>query len=353
MYALHLHASSLSRRFRSADSSLYHPLVTAPAHTLPVIVGPTAGGKSSLAVALAHALTSRGTPAEILSADAYQVYRRLDIGTAKPTIAEREGIPHHLIDIVEPTERFTLNDWLSRAEQQIDDCRARNVIPIVVGGTHLYIKSLLEGLFEGPGADEALRAELRAIGPAALRAELERVDPQAAARIHPNDERRTIRAIEVFRLTGTPISAHQQQWDQPDAPGSSRVRPDAILIGLDWPTELINPRINARVKDMISRGLVDEVRSLHLPSDQPGISLLGPTAREALGYKQLIAHLDGHASLESAIEEIKIETRRFAKNQRTWLRRLRTTPRSIWIDASAGTDVNAWVERLVESVPRA
>lgn len=315
---------------------------------LPVIVGPTAGGKSSLAVALAHGLISRGTPAEILAADAYQVYRRMDIGTAKPTIAEREGIPHHLIDIVEPTERFTLNDWLTRAERQIDDCRARNTIPIVVGGTHLYIKSLLEGLFEGPGADESLRAELRALGSIALRAELERIDPQAAARIHPNDERRTIRAIEVFRLTGTPISAHQQQWDQPEGPGSSRVRPDTLLIGLDWPTELINPRINARVKDMISRGLVDEVRSLHLPTAPPATSIFGPTAREALGYKQLIAHLDGHASLEDAIEEIKIETRRFAKNQRTWLRRLRTTPRSIWLDASTGADVNAWTERAMQ-----
>lgn len=321
------------------------PPPPAPTDRLPVIVGPTAGGKSSLAVALAHRLATLNHPAEILSADAYQVYRHMDIGTAKPTIAEREGIPHHLIDIVEPTERFTLSDWLTRAEAQIADCRARNVVPIVVGGTHLYIKSLLEGLFEGPGADESLRAELRALGPGALRAELERIDPHAASRIHPNDERRTIRAIEVYRLTGTPISAHQQQWDQPE--GSSRVRPDALLIGLDWPTELINPRINARVKDMISRGLVEEVRSLHSSGGKPDASLFGPTAREALGYKQLIAHLDGNATLTDAIEEIKIETRRFAKNQRTWLRRLRSTPRSIWLDASTGADTNAWAERVV------
>ncbi len=342
------------------------PTPDKPQPSLPVIVGPTAGGKSALAVALAHRLASRNHPAEILSADAYQVYRHMDIGTAKPTLTEREGIPHHLIDIVEPTERFTLHDWLSRAEAQIEDCRRRNVTPIVVGGTHLYIKSLLEGLFEGPAADESLRAELRALGPAALRAELERIDPQAASRIHPNDERRTIRAIEVFRLTGTPISAHQKQWDQPDDASTSRVRPDALLIGLDWPTELINPRINARVKDMISRGLVEEVRALHFPSDHPGTSLFGPTAREALGYKQLIAWLDRtHANtspidqrraatlLDDTIEEIKIETRRFAKNQRTWLRRLRTTPRSIWLDASAGPDVNAWAERVVQAIDAA
>lgn len=315
---------------------------------LPVIIGPTAGGKSALSIALAHALTAQGRPAEILSADAYQVYKHMDIGTAKPTIDERQGIPHHLIDIVEPTERFTLNDWLARAERQINDCRARNVTPIIVGGTHLYVKALLEGLFDGPGADEALRTELRALGPAALRAELQRIDPQAAARIHPNDERRTIRAVEVFRLTGTPISAHQTQWDNPD-----RIRPDAVLIGLDWPTELINTRINARVRDMMDRGLLDEVRALHA-GGPGGASRLGPTAREALGYKQLIEHLDAAPgacpTLDDAIESIKIETRRFAKNQRTWLRRLRTTPRSIWLDAGASANVDDWASHAVRAV---
>lgn len=326
--------------------------VAEPTTPFPVIVGPTAGGKSALSIALAHRLIASGRPAEILSADAYQVYRHMDIGTAKPTIAEREGIPHHLIDIVEPTERFTLSDWLQRAEQQIKDCRDRGVTPIVVGGTHLYIKSLLEGLFEGPGADESLRESLRVLDPAARRAELERVDPQAASRIHPNDERRTIRALEVFRLTGTPISAHQQQWDHA-APTHPRSRQDALLIGLDWPTELINPRINARVKEMISRGLLEEVRALHTGGPS-GTSLLGPTAREALGYKQLVEHLDAprgtRPSLEDTIESIKIETRRFAKNQRTWLRRLRTTPRSLWIDAAAAPDPGQWAERIAQSL---
>lgn len=317
---------------------------------LPLIIGPTAGGKSALSIALAHALIAQGRPAEILSADAYQVYKHMDIGTAKPTIDEREGIPHHLIDIVEPTERFTLSDWLARAEAQITDCRARDVTPIVVGGTHLYVKALLEGLFEGPGADESLRAELRALGPAALRAELERIDPQAASRIHPNDERRTIRAIEVFRLTGTPISAHQTQWDN-----AARVRPDAVLIGLDWPTDLINTRINTRVRQMMDRGLLDEVRALHTGGPS-GSSLFGPTAREALGYKQLIEHLNAppgtRPTLDDAIESIKIETRRFAKNQRTWLRRLRTTPRSIWIDAGANSSVVAWATRAAEAMDK-
>lgn len=316
---------------------------------LPVIIGPTAGGKSALAVALAHALAREGRgKAEIISADAYQVYRHMDIGTAKPTVAEREGIAHHLIDIVEPAERFTLNDWLARANAQIEESRAKGVIPIVVGGTHLYVKALLEGLFEGPGADDTLRTELRAMGAAALRTELERVDPQAASRIHPNDERRTIRAIEVFRLTGTRISAHQTQWDNAD-----RIRPDAVLIGLDWPVELINSRINMRVRQMMERGLLDEVRALHT-GGLDGASLLGPTAKEALGYKQFIEHLDAapgaRPTLEDTVETIKIETRRFAKNQRTWLRRLRTTPRSVWIDASQRADVQAWVEQATKAM---
>lgn len=312
------------------------------ARLLPVVVGPTAGGKSALAVELAGRLACAGRPAEILSADAYQVYRGLDIGTAKPSEAERGGVVHHLIDIVEPTERFTLHDWLGRAEEAIGACGARGVVPIVVGGTHLYVKALLEGLFEGPGADEGVRESLRAMGAAALRAELERVDPEAAARIHPNDERRTIRAIEVYRLTGRPISEHQRQWDD-----GGRVRAGARLIGLEWPTESINRRINARVREMMERGLLAEVRGLH---EREEGSRLGPTAREALGYKQIVEHLEGRGTLEEAVERIKIETRRFAKNQRTWLRRLRTTPGSVWIDAATDADPGSWADRVMDAL---
>ncbi|GIK18780.1 MAG: tRNA dimethylallyltransferase [Phycisphaerales bacterium] len=287
----------------------------------PVIVGPTASGKSALAVEVALALEGRGMArGEVVSADAFQVYRCMDVGTAKPTPAERRGVVHHLIDIVEPDdpEPFTLHRWLALANSRIDELRSRGITPIVVGGTHLYIKALLDGLFEGPGEDAALRAELRAMDPAARRRELERVDPAAAARIHPNDERRSIRALEVFRLTGRPITEHQSQWDR--AP-----RPDALLVGVEWPTEALNRRINARVKAMMQRGLLDEVRAL--------APRLGPQAREALGYKQLLAHLEGRATLDEAVEAIKIETRRFAKNQRTWLRRLREIPGSIRLTA--------------------
>ena len=286
----------------------------------PVIVGPTAGGKTSLAVTLAHHLNGAGHgPGEVVSADSMQVFREMDIGTAKPTPTERAGIPHHLIDIVDPTESFSVERWLTLANGVIDEVRARGGVPIVVGGTHLYTKALLEGLFEGPPADEALRRELGELSPEARRAELERVDPQGAARIHPNDDRRTIRALEVYRLTGVAISEHQRQWD------SGGVRRDALLVGLEWSTAAINGRINARVRQMVEAGLFEEVRRLHEGGR------LGAQASAALGYKEVLPVLAGAAGREEAIERIKIETRRFAKNQRTWLRRLRTTPDSLWL----------------------
>jgi tRNA dimethylallyltransferase len=298
----------------------------------PVIVGPTAGGKTALAIWLAQSLRSRGRPAEVVTADAFQVYRGMDIGTAKPTPQERAGIVHHLIDIVEPRERFTASEWLARATATIADCRERGVVPIVVGGTHLYVKLLLDGMFEGPGADEAMRELLRAMEPRELRAELERVDPAAAERLHPNDLRRTIRAIEVFRLTGTPISEHQAQWDTGEPESAS----EFTLIGIDWPTDAINRRINARVRLMMERGLLDEVvrlRDAGAFADVPGTQ--GNQAREALGYKQILAYLGRRCSLTDAVERIKIDTRRLGKAQRTWLRRLRPTPGSVWVDGQA------------------
>lgn len=291
----------------------------------PVIAGPTAGGKSALAVAVAREFERRGLGAgEVVTADAFQVYRGMDIGTAKPTEAERAGVPHHLIDVVEPSEGFTVHQWLGLAESAIEAIRARGNVPIVAGGSHLFIKSLLEGLFEGPGGDAELRAELEAVELGELRAELERVDPQAAERIHPNDRRRTVRALEVFRLTGRPISEHQSQWD------AGRARPDLVLVGLRWSSEALNRRINARVREMVAAGLVAEVRGLW------GNGLLrsevGSQAREGLGYKQLAAAFDSGRPVEDAIERIKIETRRFAKSQRTWLRRLGPTAGSIWLE---------------------
>lgn len=284
---------------------------------IPVIVGPTAGGKTTLAVLLAERIADQGRSAEIISADSVQIYRGMDIGSAKPGVEEMGGVPHHLVGVVEPEDRFTVHDWLAAAESALVEIRSRGAIPIVVGGTNLYIKAFLEGLFDGPEPDEDLRDELRAMTQAERRGELSRVDPAAASRIHPNDERRTVRALEVYRQTGVPISEHQKQWDNAD-----RLRPGTRLFGLDWPTEALNPRINSRVKRMMERGLLDEVRTI--------APRFGPQAREALGYKQLLAHLRGGSTLDEAVEQIKIETRRFAKNQRTWLKRLRRIPGSRW-----------------------
>jgi tRNA dimethylallyltransferase len=192
-------------------------------------------------------------------------------------------------------------------------------------------------MFEGPGEDPLLRASLSAMPPVALRAELERVDPATAQRLHPNDLRRTVRALEVHRLTGQPISQLQQQWDQ-----ASTRRTDCVLVGIEWPTPDLNRRINARVKDMVARGLIGEVESLWNAGRLVG------QAREALGYKQLIEAFEGRCSIEDALERIKIDTRRLAKAQRTWMRRLRTIAGSVWIDASSQPP-NRWTQVVLDA----
>ena len=309
----------------------------------PDIVGPTAGGKTALAVQLAHASSAHGIPGEVVTCDAFQIYRGMDIGTAKPTPEDRRGVPHHLLDLRDPgdPEPFTVHDWLRGAEQVIADCRARGRLPIVVGGTNLYVKSLLEGMFEGPGADADIRRELHDLQPDALRAELERIDPATAQRIHANDVRRTVRAIEVFRLTGTPISTLQAQWDRED-----HRRKDCVLIGLDWPVEAINRRINARVRGMIAHGLEAEVRRLWEARGTAGG--LGLQAREALGYKEFVEIFEHGGRTEDAAERIKIGTRQLAKAQRTWLKRLRTFQPSLWIDAVA-TPMEEWAGLALEA----
>ncbi|MFB3430053.1 MAG: tRNA (adenosine(37)-N6)-dimethylallyltransferase MiaA [Phycisphaerales bacterium] len=299
----------------------------------PVIVGATASGKSALAVEVAQRIREadpEATGAEVLTMDSMQVYRGLDIGTAKPSPEEMGGIPHHLIDLVDPTEPeptpFTVDDWLGRAESLIEEMRGSGRVPVVVGGTHLYAKALLEGLFKGPDPDPELREQLASLSAQERRAELERVDPDAAKRIHPHDDRRTIRALEIFRLTGVPISEHQRQWDSSSGP-----RQDALLVGIDWPAEELSRRINERVRHMVERGLIAEAHALY----DAGALRPGTQPAESLGYKQLIPYYERRSSRSEAVERIKIETRRFAKNQRTWLRRLRSTPGSVWIDASA------------------
>ena len=282
-----------------------------------LIVGPTAGGKTAISLSLARALPRGG---ECVVADSMQVYRGMDIGTAKPTPDEQGEIPHHLLDVAEPDEPFTVDHWLGLAEAAVEDIRSRNRHPIIVGGTNLYIQAFLSGLMDGPAPDEELRSRLQALDTETLHKALQQADPEAAERIHANDRRRTIRALEFHQLTGEPISTKQAQWDK------STGRTDTMLLGLNYPAEVINPRINARVRTMMDEGLLEEVETLHR-ADR-----LGPQAVEALGYRQLVDHIEGRATLEDAVEQIKVRTRRFAKQQRTWLKRFQAQVDGTWIE---------------------
>jgi tRNA dimethylallyltransferase len=270
-----------------------------------VILGPTASGKSALADELAVRIGG-----EILSVDSMQVYRGMDIGTAKPTAAERARVMHHLIDMVEPNEPFTVARFVELADAVIADAAARGVTLIATGGTPLYYKALFEGLFDGPPADAGLRTSLAVIPNEQLHQRLTTIDPAAALRIHLNDSRRMIRAIEVFELTGKPISSFQTDWDSPTP------RHSATFIGLSWDREALNRRINARVKAMIAAGWVEETRLLIEKYGQ-----LSQTAAEAIGYRELIDHLAGRSTLDDAIEQIKIATRQLARKQMKWFKR--------------------------------
>jgi tRNA dimethylallyltransferase len=281
-----------------------------------LILGPTAGGKTALSVALANALPGGG---ECIIADSMQVYRGMDIGTAKPTSQEQLDAVHHLIDIANPAEDgFTVDSWLSKAEESIREIRSRSKWPIVVGGTNLYVQSLLFGLFDGPDCDLEKREALQKESNVLLQERLNALDPEAAERIHINDKRRLIRAIEVGEATGAPLSSLQTQWAGP------MPREDVLMIGLTWPVKTINRRINSRVRAMFDSGLLEEVETLK--------EQLGQQASEALGYKQLLAHFRGECTLDESHERIKILTRRYAKQQRTWLRRFKAMPSAYFID---------------------
>ncbi|MEE2680816.1 MAG: tRNA (adenosine(37)-N6)-dimethylallyltransferase MiaA [Planctomycetota bacterium] len=279
-----------------------------------ILVGPTASGKTALSVELATNAPGGG---ECISADSMQVYRGMDIGTATPLEAERGDIPHHLLDVADPHEvGFTVHDWLAAAEAAISGTRQRDRLPIVVGGTNLYVRALLEGVFQAEIVPPEIREALEPLTNETLHARLLKVDPPSAQRIHPNDRRRMIRALEVFEATGIPISRQQTQW------GDSVIEPraDAVIACLDWEPSELNRRINRRVGVMMDEGFLDEVRAL----TQTGP--LGQQAREAVGYKELVRHLEGEMSLSEAIEQIKIRSRRYAKQQRTWMRRFHAIP---------------------------
>ena len=290
------------------------------------LVGPTAVGKTAAALELARSLG-----AEIVSADSMQVYRGMDIGTAKPGAAERAAVPHHLIDVVEINERFDVARYVALANTAIAGIQRRGRKPLVVGGTGLYLRALTEGLTETPDADPALRAALEAMGREQVLEELRRVDPEAAERIGPHNFRRLVRALEICRLGGWKSSDLRREWD----PGR---RP--LMYGFERDRADLYARCEARVEAMFRAGLADEVRSL-LPR---GLAE-NTTARQALGYKEVITHLRGEATLEETVELVKTRTRQFAKRQLTWFRH---QARVDWIHITGNEDTKTVVERLAD-----
>jgi tRNA dimethylallyltransferase len=284
---------------------------------LVAIVGPTATGKTAVAVALAQRIDG-----EIINADSRQLYRGMDLGTAKPTAAEQAAARHWLIDLADPDERFTLARVLDLSREAMRDIAARGRVPIVAGGTGQYVWALLEG-WRVPrvAPDAALRAELEAVAARGAEGALSRVleaeDPASARRIDPRNLRRVIRAIEVSRATGRPFSA----WQEKDGPPAERV----VLLGLRFEREELYRRIDARVDTMMDAGLVDEVRGLR---DRYGRDA---AAMSGIGYRQLCQYLEGELSLHDAVERIKTETHRLARMQHTWFRA--DDPRITWLDA--------------------
>ena len=274
------------------------------------IVGPTASGKSEIALALAERLG-----ASILSADSMQVYRGMDIGTAKPTRAERARVPHYLIDVADPRDPFSVSDFREKAVAVVEDHAERSVPLIVCGGTGLYFKALFEGLAQGPPPNESYRAEMESIatekGSAFLHGKLAQVDPLSAETIHPNDRKRIIRALEIHRGTGATKKELEEVQERP--PFRDRVE----WFGLLPPWAKLDERIEARVERMFEAGLVEEVKGL----TERGCSL-EHTSMQALGYKETLAYLSGRSGLEETKETIKQRTRRFARRQMTWFRTL-------------------------------
>lgn len=301
-----------------------------------VIGGPTASGKTAAAVRLCQKIGG-----EVISADSMQIYKAMDIGTAKPTHEEMGGVAHHLLSIADPAEKYSAAAYRELAREAIDDVFSRGKQPVVCGGTGLYIDALTKpmGFAEQTGSDE-LRNELSLlsqteVGKMKLHKMLEEVDPESAARLHVNDVRRVIRAIEVYRLTGRTITEQARLDKQREGDF------DVVMFALNWPREILYDRINRRVDQMMSDGLVDEVRNLLASGLQTG-----GTAMQALGYKEIVAAFNGSISMEEAVEDIKRGSRNYAKRQMTWFRH---DERVHWIDAP-GKTLDEIVDEMIKEI---
>ena len=294
-----------------------------------VILGPTCVGKTQVSLKLADIFKG-----EIVSFDSRQIYKFMDIGTAKPTREEREKIPHHMIDLISPDEKFTAADYGKEAREIIRQIVKRNKQPIAVGGSGLYLKALIRGFFAGPKADEKIREKLereaQEFGEPYLFSRLKEVDPPAAERIHPNDLVRIIRALEVYELTGKPISIWQLKGDYEPFPMQF------VKIGLNLERRKLYQRINLRVDEMISKGFLNEVKKLKEKGFTPKLKAL-----RSVGYQELFDHLEEKLNLQEAIEKIKLNTRHYAKRQLTWFRK---DEEIMWMDAEDGN----LIERILK-----
>ncbi len=296
-----------------------------------VILGPTCVGKTQVSLKLADILKG-----EIVSFDSRQMYKFMDIGTAKPTKEERDKIRHHMIDVVSPDEKFTAADYARMAREIIRQIARRNKQAIAVGGSGLYLRALNQGFFRGPKADEEIRNKLKReaqeFGEPHLFNKLKKVDSEAAKKIHPNDLVRVIRALEVYQLTGKPISAWQRDGDYEQFPMQF------VKMGLNLEREQLYQRIDQRVEEMISSGFLDEVKMLREKGFTPHLKAL-----KTVGYQELYAHLEGEVDLPTAIENIKLNTRHYAKRQLTWFKKDKEIT---WLDAEDQNLVEKISERF-------
>ena len=304
-----------------------------------IIVGPTATGKTAASIKLARQLNG-----EIISADSMQIYRRMDIGTAKTSLKERQGIPHHMIDIIDPDEQYSVALFREKAEKHILDIVSRGKIPVMVGGTGLYVRAVIDQYsFTQTGIDTGLRTRLNKMaeseGSPAVHSLLEKVDPHTAARLHPNNLKRVIRAIEVYYKTGKPFSILQAE----DSLKAEKY--NLFMFGLKMNREDLYFRIGKRVDKMIADGLVEEVNKLLKDGCSPEL-----TSMQGLGYKEIVPYLKGLTSLEEAISTLKRNTRRYAKRQITWFGH---DPRVNWLDTATISDpakeiINARRRSIIE-----
>jgi tRNA dimethylallyltransferase len=298
-----------------------------------VVLGPTAVGKSRVAVQVARHFST-----EILAADSRQVYRGMDIGTDKPTTVERGDIPHRLIDLVDPNDSFNAGRYRRAAVVEVNRLHAARQLPLVVGGTGLYIRTLVRGLCPAPPADHQVRAELLTIGPDRRYAELVRVDAESARRLHPRDEAKVIRALEVYRLTGEPMSVIHRRHAFEDAPFTP------LLIGLDRPKDQLYRRIEERIDWQLAHGMIEETRAL---LEQGYGRELG--AMKGLGYRQVASHLAGDYDYEAMVRQFKRDTRHFAKRQMTWFRK---EPGITWLNIGKDDALEGTVSQVINLIDR-